>query len=201
MLTEPYTDYLFPKYVRHLLLMVGGLIFYAQYTIFLLGPVVFNGAPGTPVFSAWTALAYLEWTSPADIRIPQMHLLRPLFSAGAGSLFFFLSATARRGFLWGLIRLLCIPVGVFMAYAANEARKVETYDYRKYEPIILPFGKNTASLGDSQVEMLLGFTMPLFLYMIMFWVMLAFTLQPIATALCNRWRNSRLKASADSELP
>ena len=74
MLTEPYTDYLFPKYVRHLLLMVGGLIFYAQYTIFLLGPVVFNGAPGTPVFSAWTALAYLEWTSPADIRIPQLHL-------------------------------------------------------------------------------------------------------------------------------
>jgi hypothetical protein len=49
--------------------------------------------------------------------------------------------------------------------------------------------------------MLLGFTMPLFLYMIMFWVMLAFTLQPIATALCNRWRNSRLKAGGDSELP
>lgn len=83
-----------------------------------------------------------------------------------------------------------------MAYAANEARQVETYDYRKYEPIILPFGKNTASIGDSQVEMLLGFTMPLFLYMIMFWVMLAFTLQPIATALGNRQRMAREKREA-----
>ena len=63
------------------------------------------------------------------------------------------------GFLSGLIRLLRLPFGVFMAYAANEARQVETYDYRTYEPIILPFGKNTASIGDSQVEMLLGFTM------------------------------------------
>jgi hypothetical protein len=201
MLTEPYTDYIFPKYARHLLLVIGGLVFYAQYTIFLLGPVVFNGEAGTRVFSAWITLAHLEWTSPSNIRIPQLHLIHPLFSAGVGSLFFFLSATARRGFLWGLIRLLCIPFGVFMAYAANEARKVETYDYRRYEPIILPFGKNTASIGDSQVEMLLGFTMPLFLYLILFWVVLAFTVQPIATALCNRWHKSRLKAGGDSTLP
>jgi hypothetical protein len=201
MLTEPHTDYLFPKYVRRLLLVIGGLIFYAQYTIFLLGPVLFDGEPGTRVFSAWITLAYLDWTSPADIRVPHLHLLHPLFSAGVGSLFFFLSATIRRGFLSGLIRLLCIPFAVFMAYAANEARKVETYDYRTYEPIILPFGDNTASIGDSQVEMLLGFTMPLFLCLIMFWVILAITIQPIATALCNRWHKPRLKARGDSELP
>jgi hypothetical protein len=108
MLTDPYPDYLLPKRLRHLLWILGCLIFYGQFTSIALSRVAMDPQLGTHVFSGWTALAYLEWNAPAKIFIPDAselssYAVQALWVAGFGSLAMFVAASVRRGRFTGLV--------------------------------------------------------------------------------------------------
>ena len=49
-LIEPLPDYLLPKRLRHLLWIVGGLIFYGQFTVLLLAGVAVDAGVDFGIF-------------------------------------------------------------------------------------------------------------------------------------------------------
>ncbi len=66
-MSVPSDDFIFPKPVRRLLWVAGGLIFYAQLTIGLLSNFEIYSADGTRTVSAWITLANLAWNAPEQI--------------------------------------------------------------------------------------------------------------------------------------
>ena len=66
-MSAPSADFLFPRPIRRMLWIAGGLIFYAQLTIGLLRDFEIYSPHGTHPVSAWITLANLVWNAPAQI--------------------------------------------------------------------------------------------------------------------------------------
>ena len=126
---EPFPDYLLPKRLRHLLWIVGGLIFYGQLTIMLLAGVGVDAAAGLRHLSAWLTLADYGWRAPSKIFISPRDTFGStipmcIITAVVGSLPLFVLSALRQWRFSELVLLLCIPfsaAATFFAAVAIEA--------------------------------------------------------------------------------
>jgi hypothetical protein len=194
--TRPYSDHLLPKRLRHLLWVVGGLIFYGQFTIMLLAGVGVDAAAGLRHLSAWLTLADYEWRAPSKIFISPRDTFGSMIptcfiTAVVGSLPLFVLSALRQWRFSELVLLLCIPFSVaatFFAFAGMETRLSLRFLFETS-----PFDPNTVSAADSPLELFLGVTLPLVVYAVLFCIFLFLAMVRIVTALGNRHRVAREK--------
>jgi hypothetical protein len=191
MLTEPYPDYLLPKRLRHLLWILGCLIFYGQFTSIALSRVAMDPQLGTHVFSGWTALAYLEWNAPAKIFIPDAselssYFVEALWVAGFGSLAMFVAASVRRGRFTGLVLLLSLAASIVARFYFFIAIGGAVYMDPPW-----PFDGDYTSLADSLLESLLGGVLPVLCYPVMFVLAVLYSIWQIVRPLIHGFQSPR----------
>jgi hypothetical protein len=171
-MSTPSTDFIFPRPLRRLLWVAGGLIFYAQATIGLIGKYQIYSAGGAPPLPAWITLVELLWHAPAKI-----HAFHPnqiisdaptaLLIGAIGSLSMFLLASMRmRWFSW-LILVLCLPFSLVAAFLIAMIGRLEGED-SGMDPPWMAFGENTTNLAHSKLEEFLGVLLPLMSYPVAF---------------------------------
>jgi hypothetical protein len=161
------SDHLFPKPLRLLFWILGGLVFYAQLTIGLLGNFEINSADGTHPVSAWITLLNLAWHAPAQIYTYKPNAIiadapRALLAAVVGSFSVFVFASIRKRRFSGLIAFLCIPFSLLVTFLI--AAGVHAGGLFGMDPLWQPFGDNAFNLAHSGLEWRLGITLPLALY-------------------------------------
>ncbi len=190
--TPPNYQFLTP--LRYLFWIVGGLVFYAQFTNVLLGDVKIDGEPGNRVLSAWITLLDLQQHAPAKILMPSREKIisfvpQALLAAAAGSFSFFVFAGVRQRRFYGIASLLCIPFSV-MATLFNA---MSGLDLDIDDPG--PFDLNTLPLSPGRIEVFFGLQVALVLYFIMFFIGLCFVVAQIVAALLDRQRSRSPPAS------
>ncbi len=152
MLIEPWPDYLLPKRLRHLLWIVGGLIFYGQLTIMLLAGVGVDAAVGLRHISAWLTLADYEWRAPSKIFISPRDTFGStipmcFITAVVGSLPLFVLSALRQWRFSELVLLLCIPFSLAATFFVAVAIEANLSFGHLFES--LAFDPNTVSAADS----------------------------------------------------
>jgi hypothetical protein len=157
-------DYLFPKPLRWLLWILGGLAFYGQFSILMLHDLAVIGDPDTRMTSGWVTLVHSALTFPADIksftsRPPVELALYSLSRAVLGSLAIFAFAGMRRErFAW-LFFLLCLGTSLYASFLAFGSTIHDPEQFH-YEP------PRVIWLADGDMENFLGLVVPAVFYVI-----------------------------------
>jgi hypothetical protein len=193
MQTEPLPDYLLPKRLRQLFWIIAGLAYYGQFTILLLADVGIDDETKVRNFSAWLTLAEFEWNTPAKVFVSSSDAIvsaatSALVIATIGCLPLFVLPALRHTRFTQLILLSCIPFSVVATLFA-----VFGIGWHLLDHDFPPFGENTASVADSQLEVFLGVILPLLLYGVLFCLSLFLGMARIMTMLGNRHRVARQK--------
>lgn len=160
----PAPAHLFPKPLRRLLWVLGGLVIFGQFSILMLHNLAVIGDPDTPVTSGWVTLVHSALTHPADIqsfasRSPVERALISLVIAALGSLAIFAVAEMRRERLAWSFFLLCFATSLYAGFLAfgSTVHDPEQFNYMPPKAIWL---------DDGTAEHLLGLFTPGVFYVI-----------------------------------
>jgi len=184
-MSAPSADFLFPRPIRRMLWIAGGLIFYAQLTIGLLRDFEIYSPHGTHPVSAWITLANLVWNAPAQIYTYEPNAIimdapTALLTASVGSLSVFVFASIRKRRFSGLIAFLCIPFSLLATCLA--AIGVQPGGFDGMDAPWQPFGDHAVKLALGDLERPLGLTLPLVFYPMAFCFAFLVTIAQIGMA-------------------
>jgi hypothetical protein len=163
-MSAPAADHLFPKPLRRLLWILGGLVIFGQFSLLMLRDLAVIGDPNTGISSGWVTLVHSALTHPADIKSftsrPVVGIaLASLVTAALGSLAIFAVAAMRRERLaWSFV-LLCFGTSLYgsLRILASTVHDPEQFNYMPPKVIWL---------ADGGTEYLLGLVIPGLFYVI-----------------------------------